>query len=189
MNSLPFFLLHKPTTAPPASMTPSQVLPTPACLDHLSLSLPHCLRHTRHLCVPGVSSHLVFPHRLCFLQKVSPPLCVWRTPIHTTRPSSRVMSCGVPQFCSDCVVLLSLTSLLAQAMKESACNAGDLGSIPGLGRSPGEGKGNPLQCSCLENFMDRKVWLTAVPGDVKSQTPLSDSHTLSSRRTLCLYIV
>ena len=52
MNSLPFFLLHKPTTAPPASMTPSQVLPTPACLDHLSLSLPHCLRHTRHLCVP-----------------------------------------------------------------------------------------------------------------------------------------
>ena len=39
--------------------------------------------------------------------------------------------------------------------KASACNAGDLGSIPGLGRSPGEGNGNPLQCSCLENPMDR----------------------------------
>ena len=39
--------------------------------------------------------------------------------------------------------------------KESACNAGDLGYIPGLGRSPGEGNGNPLQYSCLENPMDR----------------------------------
>ena len=40
--------------------------------------------------------------------------------------------------------------------KESACNAGDLGSIPGLGRSPGEGNGNPFQYSCLENPMDRE---------------------------------
>ena len=39
--------------------------------------------------------------------------------------------------------------------KESACNAGDLGSIPGLGRSPGEGNGNPLQYSCLENYMEK----------------------------------
>ena len=42
--------------------------------------------------------------------------------------------------------------------KASACNAGHLGSIPGLGRSPGEGNGNPLQYSCLENFMDRGAW-------------------------------
>ena len=40
----------------------------------------------------------------------------------------------------------------------SACNAGDLGSIPGLGRSPGEGNGNPLQYSCLENPMDGRAW-------------------------------
>ena len=40
----------------------------------------------------------------------------------------------------------------------SACNAGDQGSIPGLGRSPGEGNGNPLQYSCLENLMDRETW-------------------------------
>ena len=43
-------------------------------------------------------------------------------------------------------------------VKVSACNAGDLGSIPGLGRSPGEGNGNPLQYSCLENPMDRGAW-------------------------------
>ena len=42
--------------------------------------------------------------------------------------------------------------------KDSACNAGDLGSIPGLGRSPGEGNGNPLQYSCLKNSLDRGVW-------------------------------
>ena len=42
--------------------------------------------------------------------------------------------------------------------KESACNAGDPGSIPGLGRSPGEGNGNPLQYSCLENPMDGGAW-------------------------------
>ena len=47
--------------------------------------------------------------------------------------------------------------------KESSCNAGDLGLIPGLGRSPGEGNGNPLQNSCLENPMDR-AWRAAVHG-------------------------
>ena len=42
--------------------------------------------------------------------------------------------------------------------KASACNVGDLGSIPGSGRSSGEGNGNPLQYSCLENFMDEGAW-------------------------------
>ena len=42
--------------------------------------------------------------------------------------------------------------------KESACNERDPGSIPGLGRSPGEGNGNPLQYSCLENFLEREAW-------------------------------
>ena len=51
--------------------------------------------------------------------------------------------------------------------KESACNAGDLGSIPGLERSPGEGNGNPLQYSCLENPMDREAWWAAVHGGHK----------------------
>ena len=46
--------------------------------------------------------------------------------------------------------------------KESACNAGDPGSIPGLGRFPGEGNGYPLQYSCLENSMDRGAWWAKV---------------------------
>ena len=57
--------------------------------------------------------------------------------------------------------------------KEFACNAGDLGSIPGWGRSPGGGHGNPLQHSCLGNPMDRGAWRTAVRGFAKSQTGLS----------------
>ena len=48
--------------------------------------------------------------------------------------------------------------------KESACNAGDSSLIPGLGRSPGEGNGNPLQYSCLENSMDRGAWQAIVHG-------------------------
>ena len=58
--------------------------------------------------------------------------------------------------------------------KASACNAGDLGSIPGLGRSPGEGNGNPLQYSCLENSMDGGAWWATVHGVTKSRTRLSD---------------
>ena len=54
--------------------------------------------------------------------------------------------------------------------KESVCNAGDPGLIPGLGRSPGEGNGNPLQYSCLENPMDRGAWQAIVHGVAKSQT-------------------
>ena len=52
--------------------------------------------------------------------------------------------------------------------KESAYDAGDLDSIPGLGRSPGEGNGNPLQYSCLENSLDRRTWQATVHGVIKS---------------------
>ena len=54
--------------------------------------------------------------------------------------------------------------------KASAYNAGDGGSIPGLGRSPGEGNGNPLQYSCLENPIDRGAWQATAHGVAKSQT-------------------
>ena len=54
--------------------------------------------------------------------------------------------------------------------RESTCKAGDLGSIPGLGRSPGGGPGNPLQCACPENPMGRGAWRAAVPGVANSQT-------------------
>ena len=56
--------------------------------------------------------------------------------------------------------------------KASACNAGDPGLIPGLGRFPGEGNGNPLQYFCLENSMDGGAWWATVHGVKKSQTGL-----------------
>ena len=59
-------------------------------------------------------------------------------------------------------------------VKNLPTNAGDVGLIPGLGRSPGEGNGNPLQYSCLGNTMDRGAWRAAVHGTSESQTQLSD---------------
>ena len=61
--------------------------------------------------------------------------------------------------------------------KEFTCNAGDLGLIPGSGRSPGAWNGNPLQSSCLENPMDRGTWWAIVHGVTKNQTQLSHTHT------------
>ena len=58
--------------------------------------------------------------------------------------------------------------------KQSAYNAGDLGSIPRLGRSPGEGNGSPLQYSCLEDPMDRGAWRATVHGVTKSRIRLGD---------------
>ena len=79
-------------------------------------------------------------------------------------------------------VFLQLTWQISTAFRleggsdgeESACNAGDAGSIPRWGRSPGEGNDNPLLYSCLEKSMDRGVWWVTVSGVVKSWTRLSD---------------
>ena len=59
-------------------------------------------------------------------------------------------------------------------VKNLPANAEDMGSVPGLGRSPGEGNGNPLQYSCLENPMDRGTWQTVAHGVTKSWTLLSN---------------
>ena len=77
--------------------------------------------------------------------------------------------------------------------KEATCNAGDPGSIPSLGRSPGEGNGNPLQYSCLENSMDGGAWWTTVHGVAKSRTRLSDFTTFtmpvsSTRVCVCVLV-
>ena len=86
--------------------------------------------------------------------------------------------------CTALVTFLSLSIILHLTKrkgfpcgsdgKESAGNAGDLGSIPGSGRSPGERNGYPLQYSCLENSMDRGAWWATVHGVTKSRTQLSD---------------
>ena len=68
-------------------------------------------------------------------------------------------------------------------VKASACNVGDLCSIPGSGRSPGEGNGNPLQYSCLENLMDGGAWRATVHRVAKRWTQLSDvTFTLTNKQ-------
>ena len=63
-------------------------------------------------------------------------------------------------------------------MPANVGEAGNAGSIPGLGRSSGVGNGNPLQCSCLENSMDRGIWWATVHGVTQSQSQLS-THSYS----------
>ena len=77
----------------------------------------------------------------------------------------------------------------SSAGKESACNATDLGLIPGLGGSPGGGHGSPLQYSCLENPMGRGAWGATVHGVTKSRTQLSDSaqHIHVYKNIKCIY--
>ena len=66
-----------------------------------------------------------------------------------------------------------MTSPVAQLVKNQPANSGEVGLIPGSGRSPEEGNGNPLQYSCLGNPMDRGVWQATVHGVFKSQTQLN----------------
>ena len=76
---------------------------------------------------------------------------------------------SLENFYSGPLLIFKLGCLGGSVDKGSACNAGDLGLIPGLGRSPAEGNGNPLQYCCLGNPMDREVH-----GVTKSQTRLND---------------
>ena len=73
--------------------------------------------------------------------------------------------------------------------KESTCNAGDLGSIPGLGRSPEEGNGYPLYYSCLENSIVRGAWQATVHGVTKSWTLLRNSYSLTHSVFVLLHII
>ena len=66
-----------------------------------------------------------------------------------------------------CVHIYVCASLVAQLVKNLTANAGDMGSIPGSGRFPGEGNGNPLQCSYLGNPVDRGAWRATVHGAAK----------------------
>ena len=71
-------------------------------------------------------------------------------------------------------ILVTLGFPGGSVVKNLPAKAGDVSLTPGLGRSPGGGNGNPLQCSCLENPMDRGAWRATVHGSKKSRTQLSD---------------
>ena len=75
---------------------------------------------------------------------------------------------------NKCTNLVGVGLPDGSALTNPPANAEDVGSIPGLERSPGEGNGNPLQYSCLENSMDRGAWWVTVKGVAKSRTQLRD---------------
>ena len=95
-------------------------------------------------------------------------------------PTHVPQSCGlwIPRSSGVLSLFLSVCCVPeGSSRKESACKARDPSSVPGSRRSPGEGNGNPLECSRLGNPMDRGAWW-AVLGGTKSQTRLSDCHLL-----------
>ena len=77
-------------------------------------------------------------------------------------------------FTFTCILRPSQVALVVKNLPVNAGDLRDLGLTPGSGRSPGVGNGTPLQCSCLENPMDRGAWYAAVHGVAKSQTQLGD---------------
>ena len=123
-------------------------------------------------------SFLSAPHTFKFWWKRSPglrnlncsgfwfcPLCYVLCEAISNHSSSKAIS-GLTTIVHDLYqsnnIYFYLMGFPGGFSKESACTAGDLGSIPGLGRSPGEGNGNPLQCSCLGNPIDRGAWWATV---------------------------
>ena len=88
----------------------------------------------------------------------------------------------------DWVTELNWTETLpgSAVVKNLPADSGDMGSIPGSGRSPGEGTGNSLRYSCLENSMDREAWWAMVYGIAKSQTGLSMQH--KTKNSPCLHL-
>ena len=132
---------------------------------------PHGLQPARFLCLwnspgknTGVNSHSlllgIFP-----TQGLNPGL------LHCRQSTYHSHFIG---FIQEFIFSLLLCFPGASDHKESACSAGDPDFILGSGRSPGEGNGNPLQYSCLENPMDRGAWQATVHGVAKNWTQLND---------------
>ena len=111
---------------------------------------------------------------------------------HPYMTTGKTIALTVQTFVSKVMPQLFNTLSMFVTGKESACNAGDPGSIPRSEKSPGEGHDNSLQYSCLENSMDREAWWVTVHGVTKSWTPLRDYHTRFVKaflpRSKCLLI-
>ena len=130
-------------------------------LCHPLLLLPSIFSSIRFFSNESVL-HIRWPENITMLQTAPCHLpALWTPPPSTTSPWASVFLPvrGFPD---------------ASAVKKSPANAGDVNSIPGLGRSPGEGNGNLLYYSCLENSTDRGTWWATVHGVEKSQTQLSN---------------
>ena len=143
--------------------SPSPLLP--------SLSPSYCSSHWSPGCPPRWVLQQIHADFLSSLGSTHRPLTSESSaniapflPLQVTEPTSCVFLSHELNTCS------LWASLVAQTGKASACNVGDPGSIPGSGRSPGEGNGNPLQYSCLENSMDGGAWWATVHGVTKIQT-------------------
>ena len=104
-------------------------------------------------------------------------------------PGTHSPALGSHSLLSGCLNLSPMHPVIApDGGKEIACSAGDPGSIPGSGRCPGEGNGNPLQYSCLENPTDRGAWRATVHGVTKSWPRLkrlNSHHFLHQLGALC----
>ena len=144
--------------------------------------------HRRGFCSPRRSVPTNGALHLCAVPLSSvftPYRCSPASPLHTHTHSyllSVITKKTSHQLYANWGVIQQCTTPWWLRRKEPACNVGDPGSIPGSGRSPGGGNGNPFQCSCLEHSMDRGAWRATVHGVAERQTWLSDKHHLP---TLC----
>ena len=124
------------------------------------------------LVMPAVLPPASLPPRPTHTPQSGPAICRGHSPslrrLEMGSPSGGVKQVRLYLFDPQAPFLSLSFTICGSDGKVSACNAGDLGSIPGSGRSPGEGNGNPLQYPCLENSMDGGAWWATVHGVAKS---------------------
>ena len=126
--------------------------------------------------LPGNRQHQTSRRWVRACGRGAPEGCGWRDQVLRSARSTQLMETrlGCP-WISHCALFCHLVGLPGgSVVKNPPANAGDSGLIPASGRSRGEGHGNPLRYSCLENPMDRGAWLTTAHGVAKSRTQLSD---------------
>ena len=137
------------------------------CYTHTQSCLPLC--DSMDCSLPGSTGYRIFQARI--LKWVVISSSKGTVPTQGSNPLSHWGSHN------SAIVVLSSGFSRGSVGKESTCRAGDTGSVPGLGRSPGEGHGNPVQCSCLENPMDWRAWQAIAYRVTKSSTCLKTLST------------